>query len=58
MQRMQEEQQRLNRLEQGLRPDYDAIETSTRNLGERQQKMNERHIEMRRRMQEALERDD
>ncbi|MFW6322362.1 MAG: hypothetical protein ACOC02_01910 [Guyparkeria sp.] len=58
MQRMQEEQQRLYRLDQAPRPDYGAIETSTRNLGERQQKMNERHIEMRRRMQEALEHDD
>ncbi|WP_372592293.1 periplasmic heavy metal sensor, partial [Guyparkeria sp.] len=58
MEQMQEEQQRLYRLNQAPRPDYDAIEKSTRNLNELQQKMNERHIQTRKQMQEVLEGDD
>jgi len=57
MDRMREEQRRLYRLDQAPTPDWDAIEKSTRRLGELRQQMIERELQTQRRTHELLQGD-
>ncbi|WP_322520678.1 hypothetical protein SR882_07725 [Guyparkeria halophila] len=55
MQKMQDRQRELQRLQLAEEPDYDAIKEKSREIGELQQQMAEERIEMHKRMREALD---
>jgi Spy/CpxP family protein refolding chaperone len=55
MQKMQDRQRELQRLQLAEEPDYDAIKEKSREIGELQQQMAEERIEMHKHMREALD---
>lgn len=57
MQKMQERQRELYRMQLADEPDYDAIKKKSRELGKLQQEMAEERIEMHRQMRNVLEQD-
>ncbi|KTG17531.1 MULTISPECIES: periplasmic heavy metal sensor [unclassified Guyparkeria] len=57
MQKMQQHQRELYRMQLADEPNYDAIKEKSRELGKLQQEMAEERIEMHRKMRDVLEKD-